>query len=338
MWQVGGLQDDEADHANGASSTERWLQGIETLLLGGDERFTAEEVRAAAGVDEAWSQRLWRAIGFPEIPPGVRALTPADREALTQVTALRRAGLGDDDLVNVTRTASLAMARIADAVTAESTMWANVMGATDESSPEHVDPLATFDSLLAYLSRRQLLAAMLWRTATTGDDLDWPNLAVGFADIVGYTELSQQLPGDDIAELVGRFDSVTSDVVADGGGRTVKMIGDAVLFTAETSAGACEIALTLSARLHADRDARFPGIRVGLAWGPVLARFGDVYGPVVNLASRLVAAARPGTVLVGAEIAAFVSDDERFVTRSLRARRLKGLGRVQLHTLRRADP
>ncbi len=196
----------------------------------------------------------------------MRALTPADLAALTQVAALRRAGLGDDDLVNVTRTASLAMARIADAVTAESTMWANVMGATDESSPEHVDPLATFDSLLAYLSRRQLLAAVLWRTATTGDDLDWPNLAVGFADIVGYTELSQQLPGDDIAELVGRFDSVTSDVVADGGGRTVKMIGDAVLFTAETSAGACEIALTLSARLHADRDARFPGIRVGLAW------------------------------------------------------------------------
>lgn len=164
MWQVGGLQDDESGDASGASSTERWLRGIETLLLGGGERFTAEEVRAAAGVDEEWSQRLWRAIGFPEIPPGVRALTPADLEALTQVAALRRAGLGDDDLVNVTRTASLAMARIADAVTAESTVWANVMGATDESSSEHVDPLATFDSLLSYLSRRQLLAAVLWRT------------------------------------------------------------------------------------------------------------------------------------------------------------------------------
>ncbi len=65
MWQVGGLQDDESGDANGASSTERRLRGIESLLLGGGERFTAEEVRAAAGVDEEWSQRLCGRSGSP---------------------------------------------------------------------------------------------------------------------------------------------------------------------------------------------------------------------------------------------------------------------------------
>ena len=80
------------------------------------------------------------------------------------------------------------------------------------------------------------------------------------------------------------------------------MVGDEVLFVTGQPADAAEIALRLTSP---DRDRRgLPALRVGMAAGRVLTRFGDVYGPVVNLAARLTSLARPGTALVGAELAA----------------------------------
>src|SRR5262249_53162457 len=72
---------------------------------------------------------------------------------------------------------------------------------------------------------------------------------------------------------------------------------------------AAEIALRLTAP---DRDRKgLPALRVGMAAGRVLTRFGDVYGPVVNLAARLTSLAKPGTALVDAELAAALGADGR---------------------------
>ena len=48
----------------------------------------------------------------------------------------------------------------------------------------------------------------------------------------------------------------------------------------------------------ADEDDQFPQVRAGIAYGEVVSRLGDVYGPTVNIAARLTSVARPGTVLV----------------------------------------
>ena len=82
----------------------------------------------------------------------------------------------------------------------------------------------------------------------------------------------------------------------------VKTVGDEVLFVVDDPRDAAEIAVLLTE--PGRRGQGLPALRVGLAEGRVLSRFGDVYGPVVNLAARLTSLARPGTALVDRELAA----------------------------------
>lgn len=63
------------------------------------------------------------------------------------------------------------------------------------------------------------------------------------------------------------------------------MIGDEVLFVADSPCDATEIALGPTERTTA--DATLPDVRAGMAAGRIPSRFGDVDGSVVNLASRL---------------------------------------------------
>ena len=81
--------------------------------------------------------------------------------------------------------------------------------------------------------------------------------------------------------------------------------------------------------------AKLPPVRVGLAWGPVLAREGDYYGPVVNLANRLVKAARPGTVLINDLLQEQLADHEGYGLRRVPAPPMKGIGRVRVWRLKR---
>ena len=77
----------------------------------------------------------------------------------------------------------------------------------------------------------------------------------------------------------------------------IKNIGDEVLFVAEDVAQAADAALIMTAR-GTDPDDRFPEVRAGMAYGDVVSRLGDVFGPTVNIASRLTSVARPGSVLI----------------------------------------
>ena len=113
------------------------------------------------------------------------------------------------------------------------------------------------------------------------------------------------------------------------------MIGDEVMFSADTPAIAAEIALALVDAYAG--DAALPELRVGLALGPVLSFEGDLFGPTVNLASRLVNIARPGTVLISDELAVRLHDAPAFTLRSLRPLRLKGIGRAHVWVLRPAN-
>ncbi len=125
---------------------------------------------------------------------------------------------------------------------------------------------------------------------------------MGFADLVGFTALAQQVTDAELAEVVDQFEHLAYDVVVAGGGRVVKMIGDEVMFLLDDPVAAAEIALGLA---DASRDAsELSDVRVGLAMGPVLEREGDAFGPTVNLASRATGIAYPGTVVVSPEVRA----------------------------------
>jgi adenylate cyclase len=111
------------------------------------------------------------------------------------------------------------------------------------------------------------------------------------------------------------------------------MIGDEVLFVADSPADGAEIALTLAERAGA--DPRLPELRIGLAYGRVLHRLGDVYGPVVNIAARLTALARPTTILADGALAGQIRPLAGYRLRSLRPVSVRGYARLKPYVVRR---
>jgi adenylate cyclase len=118
-------------------------------------------------------------------------------------------------------------------------------------------------------------------------------LAVGFVDLVGFTPLSHRMASRELSSFIGQFENQAFQLAAEHGGRIVKHIGDEVMFAAIDPVAGCDLALALIPEFVDE------GIqpRGGLAFGDVVARQGDYYGEVVNLASRLADLAIPGEVL-----------------------------------------
>jgi adenylate cyclase len=79
-----------------------------------------------------------------------------------------------------------------------------------------------------------------------------------------------------------------------------------------------------------------PPVRAGIARGPVLARDGDFYGPVVNLASRLTDIARAGTVLASSSVHAALADDATLAWEVIGTRHVRSIGDVLVYQLEQA--
>ncbi len=119
---------------------------------------------------------------------------------------------------------------------------------------------------------------------------------IGFADLTGFTALTQQLTATELSGLLVEFASAVNDVVLADGGRVVKFIGDEVMWVSSTPEQLAKVALDLVEHPGA-REANLQ-VRAGLGYGSVLAIGGDYFGTAVNLAARLVGAAAPGQILV----------------------------------------
>ena len=112
----------------------------------------------------------------------------------------------------------------------------------------------------------------------------------------------------------------------------IKTLGDAVLFVNDDPLRAYDTAEGIIAVIG--RDNRMPDVRVGLASGSVVMRLGDVFGPPVNLASRLSAVARRNRVIVDQATADLLPPDQ-FETRRLPARPVRGFGLLEPVAVRR---
>jgi adenylate cyclase len=329
---------------------------VDCLLVPGEQRYTEGEVASITGMPEDMARRFWRALGFPDVTPEDKIFTDLDIEAILILQTMVELGAADvDTSLQLARVIGSSMARIAEAEVAPAVRgMVGAPGAGEGSSIEAADrfvgladrSLPAMARLLEFAWRRHVQAsvrrAMLLRRRHDPGAL--PDLCVGFADMVGFTMLSQQLSEEELAALVSRFEDVAHDTVTAGGGRVVKMIGDEVMFVTDTAVDAARIGLAL-AEAHAD-DELLSDVRVAVAVGPVLVQDGDFYGPVVNLASRAAGIAAPGSVLVTDEFhAALLAETEskpvaEFAFKALRPRLVKDLGRVQLWALHRpgAEP
>jgi adenylate cyclase len=320
---------------------------FDSELTPGRPRYTFEEVCSRASFDIETARRLWRALGFPDPPADARLFRDDDVEAVITLrqqieTTIVRLGEGYEDLVQAVRAFGGALARIAEV---ESDLLVKAVqdrreaGVSEDAiASEVTDALdwPRLSRLIDYGLRLQLRAAIRRKlTASDPQATGAAELAVGFVDLVGYTALSQELEPEDLATLVIRFEELAYDTVAERGGRVVKTIGDEVMFVAADPASAARIALRLTERSSVDEV--LPEARAGVAYGSVLAQEGDYYGPVVNLASRLVERARPGSVLTSSEFRDALGDDPAFNWQRLRSRRVRDIGRVEIWALERAE-
>jgi adenylate cyclase len=328
-----------SDAETARADADGWLPllALDRMLLPGVQRYDVEEVAARAGTDADTARRLWRALGFPDVDPGIAAFSDEDAAVLE-----RAVHYGDPvEMVGLLRRArviSSALARVAsveaEIVVEELTQLRRAGFDDDEIADRLLHDIQwdTVQQLLDYVHRVQLRAA-LWRRLALGSDT-MVDLTIGFADLSGYTELTEQLEPGRLVQLVSRWETLAHDTVAECGARIVKTIGDEVMFVglADTVAHSA-LALVRRARGYPE----LPPVRAGVARGPVLARDGDFYGPVVNLASRLTEMAEPAQVLASASVHDALARDTGLVWTEVGTRHVRSIGDVAVYELSSAS-
>ena len=311
---------------------------LDKLVFAGGAHYDEAKLVGEVGVDADVARQLWRAMGFPAVTPGEVVFYDDDLEALAGAV------LPDPDaplepMVRQTRVMSAAMARISERVTDDvENTFAELrrQGRTDREIAAFVIEIFDADSLerlLWYLFRRQFRASVWRRLARPMVDGGATSTVVGFVDLVRFAAITEQVADDELERLIDRFEEVAHDAITEGGGRIVKMIGDAVMYVADDPMHAVSVALTL-VDAYSD-DELVPPARAGLAYGTALGREGDYYGPIVNLAARIVDIARPSTVVISDDLHAAIEEPDELSFRRLPAKRLKGIGHPHLWSVAR---
>ena len=339
--RAGGVPQEEIEQAAAVGGLE--LLAIDRLLDASPRTLSQREIAAESGIPLNDVSRVWRALGFPHVEPDEPVYTRADADMTVLVGSLMDRGLADPDLtLQMARVIGQSLSRVAAAQVAVTVDRQTQMSAEDVAGAPFADRaelLAEFmPGVLEYVWRRHLEVEARRRLAQlegADREAESATLCVGFADLVGFTALSQQIPESELAHVVGRFEEVAADVVASHGGRLVKTIGDEVMFSADHIVAGAEIALGLSEQFRAEEVVS--DVRVGLAYGPVLQYEGDLYGPIVNLAHRIVGIAYPGSVVVPRPVEQALEGDDRFSLHGIRAHTLRDIGRVPLWLLRRKE-
>lgn len=276
---------------------------LEVALRPPGEVLPLDEAAAAAGLDPAMALQIWGAAGFPD----PRAALPRVDAGGTETLRLIRDAaelLGEPTTIALARVLGSTSRRVAEAVVdafrVDIEMPSLSAGTTYAEMVDRYTALASeliprlIDAMGSVL-RIHLVAVASgeWFEEGAGSPLR-RHLAVGFVDLVGYSELSANLTGAELAAVVGRFEDLVSDVVAGHGGRVVKWLGDGAFFVFEDEGSALGASEELASRFESEPGV--PAVRVGLSSGSVVSLHGDYYGDVVNQAARLADTAAPGTV------------------------------------------
>jgi adenylate cyclase len=327
------VSDDEIDRARDEG---RLATLAVEVALGDGAAHTLTDVAQATGLRSAYVRELMQALGRPDPRQGEHAFTDEDIELARIARQMLDAGLPAHELTEVSRVVGLAMSQSAEAVRRMVGLAFLEAGDTEEELGaryiEAVDKLAPLVPELFSLSFRAHLRGGISGELLTeaerhsGRLADTEDIAVGFADLVGYTSIGDRVSAGELGSIAGRFAALGVSA-AHRPVRLVKTIGDAIMFVSPDPTKLMEVMVDLRRRVH-NAEPPLPEVRIGVAFGPATPRSGDWFGTAVNLASRVVEAAKPGQLLVTDELAVRVVS-ERW--RKRRRRAMKGLdGRVRL--------
>lgn len=328
---------------------EALLEQIQKELLGGRVATGRAEISRIADLEIPMVTAFWHALGFPVAQADSGAFSEADVTALSTISDQIERGTIDKDL-------ALMMTRAVARTTDRLSVWQTQLvaesllaqdapdweGGVDRDTAVRVAQqlcasAEVFEPLLTYAWRRHLLAALTRMVSDTvpDDPGAGPVRVVGFADLVNFSAYVRRATERELALMVMRFERLASDIVTAHGGRVIKTVGDEVLFVAVTPLSGTAIGLDLVDTMA--EEEMLPAVRVGLAYGPVVSRLGDVFGTTVNRASRLTAVAGAGRVLADEPLATRLDALSGFRLKPTRRRHLRGIGAVTASEVTRSS-
>ena len=270
-------------------------------------------------------------MGFAEVGDDELAFSNTDLAVVQRLRTLLDDGLIEDtDILRLARLMGASFSRLVDA---QLTVISQSMSAgapqTLGDDSEH-DVVSFMETTMNFVWRRHLLAALAQSMNAGEADAQQ---AVGFVDLSGFSRVSKTATQEQITEIVETFEAMAFDVVSAHEGRVVKLIGDEVMFVAKTIDDAVAIAVDLIVRLAPIEI--IPAVHCGVAFGQTVRVGGDVFGPTVNLASRLTGLARPDSVVVPCVDGQHLLDREDLDVRWVRRHYdLKGVGRTRIISIR----
>ena len=279
----------------------------DALLWSGPQVYTLRTAADAIGVALADVEHGWAMLGLTVADPDTPVLSQADVDSLATWVAMRMQ-MGPDAADGFLRVLGSTVARLAEAIssmirTSQPKMWLDLTGdelATAQVYREAAEFVPRIGVMIDAIHRHHLVSTRTFIEGLVTGPSASVVCGVGFADLSGFTALTQMLAPAELSTMLTEFGNTASDVVHADGGRVVKFLGDAVMWVSSNPERLARAAIDLVDHPRA-REAGLQ-VRAGLGYGPILAINGDYFGNAVNLAARLVAAAAPGQILAAAEL------------------------------------
>jgi adenylate cyclase len=291
-----------------AAKEGRLAYGYLEDLFGGEERWSLEEASGETGLEPELIRRLWSSAGLAA--GALDALSDDDIELLRGLAGVVNAGLPLVAFLQIVRVYGQALAAIADAEVKLFHMYvhepmirdgAPVLEMAEELSDLASELLPLSGPIMETLHQRYLRHFLeqdvVGHLEAAGEAaLGRMRVAIAFADLAGYTRLTEEVGEEEALEVVERFVAQVTETLPEDA-RVVKTLGDEVMVVGTDLPGLADWAVGFQ-ELQTER----PLPRIGLHAGSVLYRDGDYYGRAVNLASRVGARATGGEVLVTREV------------------------------------
>jgi adenylate cyclase len=306
---------------------------VEDLFPAPETRHSLEEAAEETGLEPALIQRIWTTIGLPRRDE--ETLSDEDIQALHYVASVLDAGFPLVAFLQLTRVYGQTLSQIADAETRlfhiyvhEPLMREGVPGLQMAEEMEHLarDLLPLASPIMDFIHRRFLqhfveqdvVGHMEVDLGDSDSELGRVRVVLAFCDLAGYTRYTEEEGEEEALSFIERFIEAVTETLPDGA-RVVKTIGDEVMIVGQDVHALVDWAVGFQ-RLFDER----PAPRIGIHQGPVIYRDGDYFGRDVNLASRVVARARGGEVLVTDSVVDAVRDSEHLEFENIGTVKLKG--------------